>query len=55
MTPERLRDLIASGESLEVEFKGEGKAPLGDRELLEAVVCLANRTGDQSGWLLIGV
>ncbi|WP_245971577.1 ATP-binding protein [Calidithermus terrae] len=43
------------GESLEVEFKGEERTPLSDRELVEAVICLANRTGDQPGWLLVGV
>lgn len=55
MTPERLKQLIDEGEKLAVEFKSEGKAPLSDRELVEAVVCLANRPGDESGWLLIGV
>ncbi|MCX7782056.1 MAG: ATP-binding protein, partial [Meiothermus sp.] len=55
MTPEHLRSLISLGESLKVEFKGEEKAPLSDRDLIEAVVCLANRTGDEPGWLLIGV
>ena len=42
MTPERLREIIAGGESLTVEFKGEEKRLLPDAELLEAVVCLAN-------------
>jgi ATP-dependent DNA helicase RecG len=55
VTPEVLRDLIAAGETLDVEFKGEEKAPLSDRELFEAVVCLANRSGEGIGWLLIGV
>ncbi len=55
MTPERLRELIESGETLDVEFKGEEKAPLSDRELVEAVVCLANRPGQNPGWLLIGI
>ena len=33
----------AGGETLVLEFKGEEKAPLNDREMVEAVVCLANR------------
>ncbi|HRT97413.1 MAG: ATP-binding protein [Candidatus Bipolaricaulis sp.] len=55
MTPEVLRNLIAGGETLDVEFKGEEKGPLSDRDLVEAVVCLANRHGSESAWLLIGV
>lgn len=55
MTPEALHDLIAAGETLAVEFKGEEKAPLNDRELVETVVCLANRTGAEPGYLLVGV
>ena len=55
MTVEELRALIREGESLEVEFKGEEKGPLSDRDLVEAVVCLANRPGGGDGWLLIGV
>jgi len=43
MTPQELRRLIDGGETLAVEFKGEDKAPLNDRELVEAAVCLANR------------
>ena len=50
--PAELRQLIADGESLTVEFKGESAQPLGDRELVEAVACLANSRG---GVLLIGV
>ena len=55
MTPERLRDLIAEGENLNVEFKGEERRPLSDRDLVEAVVCLANRQTGEPGWLLLGV
>jgi ATP-dependent DNA helicase RecG len=55
MTPERLRTLIAAGETLAVEFKGEEHGALPDRDLVQTVVCLANRPGDASGWLLIGV
>jgi len=55
MTPDQLRALIEAGEQLEVEFKGEEREPLSDRDLVETVVCLANRTGDEPGWLLVGV
>lgn len=55
MTPEKLADLVAAGENLEIEFKGEKSSPLNDRALVEAVICLANRPGDEPGWLLIGV
>lgn len=44
--------LIAAGESLTVEFKGESRRSLTDREVYENVVCLANTEG---GVLLIGV
>lgn len=52
MDTAELIQLIAGGETLEVEFKGEEKAPLNDRDLVEAVVCLANGKG---GRLLVGV
>lgn len=55
MKPRQLRSLIDRGESLAVEFKGETSGHLNDRDLVEAVVCLANRNGDDSGWLLVGV
>jgi len=55
VTPDRLVALIAAGESLDVEFKGEETRSLSDNELVEAVVCLANRPGDRPGWLLVGV
>ena len=55
MTPESLRVLIDAGESLHIEFKGEAHRQLSDLELVEAVVCLANRPGDGMGWLLVGV
>jgi len=55
MTPERLQDLIAGGETLAVEFKSETREALADRELVEIVVCLANRSDSKPGWLLIGV
>jgi ATP-dependent DNA helicase RecG len=55
MTDEQLQRLIAGGESLDVEFKGEERGTLSDDDLVEAVVCLANRSSDTPGWLLIGV
>ena len=55
MTADELRGLIAKGETLDVEFKGEERGTVNDNELVEAVVCLANRSGGDSGWLLIGV
>ena len=55
MTPEVLRSLIAAGETLDVEFKGEEARSLSDGDLVEAVVCLANRPGNAPGWLLVGV
>ncbi|MFN5065926.1 MAG: RNA-binding domain-containing protein [Aphanizomenon sp.] len=51
MTPDELTQLIANGETLTVEFKSDS-AYLSDKDLLEAVVCLANTSG---GTLLIGV
>ncbi|GID25196.1 RNA-binding domain-containing protein [Paractinoplanes brasiliensis] len=42
----------AAGEQYDVEFKGERRERLNDRDLLEAVVCLANGRG---GVLLVGV
>lgn len=55
MNSELLREIIAKGESLNVEFKGEEKASLPDSALVEAVICLANRSGEEPGWLLVGV
>jgi ATP-dependent DNA helicase RecG len=48
----RVARWIAGGESYEVEFKGEERERLNDRDLVEAVVCLANGNG---GVLLVGV
>ena len=53
--PEALRELIANGETLNVEFKGEENRQLNDRDLVAAIVCLANRSGRSSAWLLVGV
>lgn len=52
MEIDELRRLISGGESLTVEFKGEERGALGDREIYEAAVCLANVDG---GTILIGV
>jgi ATP-dependent DNA helicase RecG len=55
MTPDTLHRLIKGGETLDVEFKGEEFGPLSDSALVEATVCLANRSGTDSAWLVIGV
>jgi ATP-dependent DNA helicase RecG len=51
LTEDDLRALIATGERFDVEFRGEQGEALGDRELVEQVVCLANARG---GTLLLG-
>lgn len=50
MTEGELKNLVAEGETLSVEFKRD--APISDSDLVEAVVCLANTDG---GMLLLGV
>jgi ATP-dependent DNA helicase RecG len=55
VTPDSLRALIAAGESLVVEFKSDERAPFNDRDLVEAVVCLANRIGQGVAHLVVGV
>lgn len=50
--PDEVRQYILGGESFTVEFKGEERGALGDTDLVEAVVCLANGAG---GVLLVGV
>ncbi len=55
MTPERLHQLIAQGESLTVEFKGEERGAISDNELVEAVVCMANRPDQEVGYVLVGI
>ena len=47
-----IREWAAARESLTREFKGESRDALNDRELVEAVACLANGRG---GVLLVGV
>ncbi len=55
MTPDFVKKLIDAGETLDVEFKSESRNKLSDRDLIETVVCLANRTDTCPGWLLVGV
>lgn len=55
MRPEALHQLVQAGETLAVEFKSEERSPLNDRELVETVVCLANRAGTEPSHLLLGV
>ncbi|MFA6092177.1 MAG: ATP-binding protein [Elusimicrobiota bacterium] len=55
MTEIEIRALISGGESLDVEFKGEERRPLSDGDLIDAVVCLANRSGDRPGYVFLGV
>ena len=55
MTTQQLSELIHNGETLTVEFKGEERVPLPDRDFIEAIVCLANRPGQEPGYLLLGV
>lgn len=52
MTADQVRALATQGESFTVEFKSERKEALGDQDIYDAVVCLANADG---GTLLIGV
>ena len=51
ITPDRLQELIAAGESLEREFKSD-RRQISDTEIYEEVVALANTQG---GTLLVGV
>ncbi|MCS7056514.1 MAG: putative DNA binding domain-containing protein [Thermoflexales bacterium] len=55
MIEHELRQLIQQGESLLVEFKGEQARGLSDDDLIEAVVCLANRPDSRPAWLILGV
>ena len=52
LTARDVEVLVVGGETLTVEFKSERGASINDREIIEAVVCLANTDG---GTLLIGV
>jgi ATP-dependent DNA helicase RecG len=51
-TLEQLTRWLSGGETYAVEFKSEQRDRLNDRDLVEAIVCLANGTG---GVLLVGV
>lgn len=55
MNQRALHKLIAGGETLTVEFKGEERSPLNDRDLVETVVCLANQVGGTAAHLIVGV
>jgi len=55
MNESELRRLIAGGETLGLEFKGEKRHALSDNELVEAAVCLANRDSREPAILLVGV
>jgi predicted HTH transcriptional regulator len=55
MNIERLIELITQGESLNVEFKGEEGGPLSDRDLIETVICMANRPTTEEAFVLVGV
>ena len=55
MIEEYAFELISQGESLNIEFKGEHRKLLSDHDLLEAVVCMANRPDDKACYLFIGV
>ena len=55
MTSEEAQALIRQGETLNVKFKGERSRPLNDTDLVETVVCLANRQGRDWGYLFVGV
>jgi len=55
MIPETALALISCGETLDVEFKGERNRSISDGDVLEAVVCLANRPGSNPGYLFLGV
>ncbi|HPO16666.1 MAG TPA: ATP-binding protein [Candidatus Hydrogenedentes bacterium] len=55
LTERDIRAIAAAGETFDIEFKGERQRQFSDTELVEAVVCLANRTGNTNGYLLIGI
>lgn len=55
MTAAEVGRLVRAGESLGVEFKGEERSPLNDRDIVQSVVCLANRGESEPGYLLVGV
>lgn len=52
VTDAELRQLLTNGEQFTTEFIAEASAPVGDADLVDAVVCLANGAG---GVVLVGV
>lgn len=55
MNPELIRRMAQQGETLDIEFKGESREPLNDKDIVKAVTCLANWRGTGPAWLLVGV
>ncbi len=56
MTSDELRDLVAGGETLAVEFKADPPDQMvPDGNLVQAAVCLANRLEPEPAFLLLGV
>lgn len=55
MDIEKLLQIISNGENLTVEFKGEERSQISDDDIIETVVCLANRTTGETAYVLIGV
>lgn len=55
LTTDDVKRIAETGETFDIEFKGERARQLSDTELVEAVVCLANRPGDANGYLLVGI
>ena len=52
LTELQFLEMVAAGETLTVEFKGERRQQLSDNDIAEAVVCLTNADG---GYLFLGV
>jgi len=52
MTPETLEALIRGGETLDVEFKGEERKPLSDRELAKALGAIEANGRPMAVWVL---
>lgn len=52
ITPDALAEMLRNGETLAVEFKGEARRQISDKEIYAEVVALANTNG---GVLLLGV
>ena len=54
MNTDDLAAIVAGRETLAVEFKSERRGALSDRDLVEAVACMANRDDAADGWVLLG-